>query len=264
MTTNKKPDIILAMIFFLISLFFIIDYIYDNYTTKKAIEAFRNGINKHLNKEGFSNGPLLAENEHNFYKRYIYKQLSADENGNIYKLEINNQPTVIFNNVFSNSNIGEKQTCTILTQKGEMIKGEYEISTLTENELGLKIEWNDETKANTINLTITYDEDNNLISKVNKNGLIIENITEFKNGGKDIDSSNYMFSKIQFSDLIVKKLDNYHKGKSAEIEEKILYPMYEKMNEYNTLKNKFDTLENYYKFKKNMDKNYSRYKFNFE
>lgn len=313
------------LIFIIVPLFFLIDYLYKTNTNARVIELFSNNI---TNTEKFAtvdtnpddNKIILNDEQKRYYKQEIYKMLSVNKDGKIVKLTFNNNNgndgtnsnnkinNIIFTNVLNHKNIdnavGNNNLCEIRLDKEENDSSLSEIcntdKTDSINNIDNVVEIFDYNfiieLINSKEITIKFQPLLNLNSRVSyklfirlnndanlstlfnrtKDGPIptfqqlldntmIVKISIISNDGNIIEGENIidniMIEYINLAEHTITKLKNYHNIKQEQIEKDILYPSYELMKEYGLLKNKFDNLENYYKFKKNMDNTYSSFKF---
>jgi hypothetical protein len=118
----------------------------------------------------------------------------------------------------------------------------------------------------TYNLTINIKEDlqylysNNMEFKQLLSPSILNYIKLSKDSNPEIEITSYFVSMILFSDLTVSRLAKYHSNIKNVIENEILADSYDNLKKYGRIQKDINKLENYYKFKKNMEKNYMTYK----
>jgi hypothetical protein len=298
--------IILAVI-----LFFIVDYIYKNKINSRINEQFNN-INgsyekfKQLKglscvKDYYNAKNNIIENFDNtniYYKQYLYKIFSANNNDQISKLIIKNSLEninldIIFNNVLDHEKInditGEMHTAVINNTSTNIneydiedkLDCKYEISDnydnneyfwfindLNEDLTGFTINFtnlndNNKTYKIIINLKESLQDlySNNVNIKQLFSSTILENIKLQTNDSSDeIEITSHTILMIPFSDFTVSRLSKYHENIKGVIEDKILDESYNNLKIFGVIQKNIDKLENYYKFKKNMEKNYMTYK----
>jgi hypothetical protein len=233
-----------------------------------------------------------------YYKQYLYKKLSANNNDQIIKLNLTDSENeinidFIFNNVLDHQKINEIPTDnnTAIIKDNNIINTDtiYNIEKKdclykdSDNYDNNNYKWvisqiNSDLKAFTIKFTNLNDNNNSylllftlkksLLELYNNNinfqqlcsTTILDNIKLTLNGNKSIVISNIFVNSINFSEFTVNRIQKFHKNIENTIETKILSNSYENIREYNKIQANIDKLENYYKFKKNIAKTYSKYK----
>lgn len=218
-----------------------------------------------------------------FYKIFLLKQLSVNNNNNIYHLSLKFTETndtnsfyslygphmeIYFNNVLDNDKIKdnsfEKNICTIEHTENNKIKKLICYFTITINATNNFYINIYNIKNNELLFTLQFNlKTNNYITKLvneNKNlREILETTEKFYIVLNDISqllNDNYSIRTINFSNYTTDELNEFNKEIGTTLENSIYTDMYKLNRNYKRLENEYNKLNEYYILKKNLEKNY--------
>jgi hypothetical protein len=320
---NKRNTNILLLIctIFIVAIFFLIDMMHNNYLSNRiekqfnnisgSYEAFKCGcnsdktnetilgptstvsVNNNINVESF-----ISTEEEIYYKQYLYKILSANNNNQIVKLILKNSELdinleVIFNNVLDHEKINDVDTNNAVIN--DLTNSEPSDYFIERNDCTYDdaiIRDNNEYKWKIINISDDLKQFELEFTKLKKDNILdtkINLVFKLKTTLQELYSDNMSFKQliaptnlssisitkgtvikenittfsavmIRFSDFTISRLNDFHNIMEDVIEDNILDKPYNNLRKFGRIEKDINKLENYYKFKKNIEKNYMTYK----
>jgi hypothetical protein len=295
-------NIILICIIFIVIIFFSLDIIHNKYLSLRVNEQFNNikgayepfKTDYKINNNKYEIEEFISDEETLYYKQYLYKILSANNNNQIVKLILKNSIDninleIIFNNVLDHEKINEydnniavikdvskiddktdyliEKTDCVYVEQNIYDNNEYKwkITNITDDLKQFEIAFTklqDMASMITIKIILNKSLEELYSDNISFNQIlsptILSNIYIIKD--TEIEISSYSVSMIQFSEFTISRLNNFHDNVENILEENILDKSYKNLRRFNIIENDINKLENYYKFKKNMEKNYMTYK----
>ena len=274
---KTKHIIILTLILIFLSLDYLMNY------NKVKTKTIVNLLNEKFISIDTSSNLVLNDNEKKYYKTFLYKLFSINNEKNIIDI------TLFNDNDIEDHKITFNNAKKLKNDKSEYLPGDatiensilYEYDNICkDNSVNYSIEINDiktftltfsKNEINLFNmkfvLNVTLPElYNNLIpidtvnNFLNKNKLIsnIEEIIIIK----DVNETSYRninINEIEFVNYIKNKIEKSNLDLKKNIEKK-----YSLSKQYTTLEKNIEKLNNYYKLQKNIQQNYLPYKIYFE
>jgi hypothetical protein len=308
---------ILIFIILAVIIYFLIDYIYNQYLKSRINERFNNisGSYEKYKMLGnvinniFYNNILKSQKKGKtesfmdperltYYKQYLYKLLSSNNDDKIIKINLKNSDEninldFIFNNVLDHEKINEDPEInnihtSIIINSNNLDETKYNISsdncefTDTDNydinEYSWKInnisddlkiftiefnKLNDNQEINKYKIIITL---NKTLQELYSNNITFKQIISFIDNieliynDTNYNITSYSIIDLLFSEFTISRLSKYHKTMENIIETELLKDTYDNLKRFDRINADINKLENYYKFKKNLEKTYSNYK----